>query len=149
MQPLLFPKGPFDPALAHDQFSYLFWVYPLAAAWLGAQAFRGRRGELGLLLTWSAACCVLALLQQRFTDAAGPAFALVMGPALVEGVRRFPARGGARQPWCCCAASRRSARMSIPTEATCSPRSPRAAVNASSSAPESASARCSSTSDAG
>jgi dolichyl-diphosphooligosaccharide--protein glycosyltransferase len=99
MQPLLFAKGPFDPALAHDQFSYLFWAYPLALAWLGAQAFRERRGDVGLLLTWSAACCVLALLQQRFTDAAGPAFALVLGPTLALGARaasrRFPTRCGA------------------------------------------------------
>jgi len=99
MQPLLFAKGPFDPALAHDQFSYLFWAYPLAAAWLGGQAVRERRGEVGLLLTWSTASCVLALLQHRFTDAAGPAFALVLGPALALSVRaarrRFPTRSKA------------------------------------------------------
>lgn len=99
IKPLLFPKGPFDPAPAQHRFSYLFWVYPLAAAWLGAQALRGRRGEVGLLLTWSAACCVLALLQQRFSDTAGPAIALVLGPALALTVqtarRRFPTRRAA------------------------------------------------------
>jgi asparagine N-glycosylation enzyme membrane subunit Stt3 len=99
MRPLLFTDGPFDPGLAHDMFSYLFWAYPLAAAWLGGQAIRARRGEVGLLLTWSAAACALALLQGRFTDAAGPAFALVLGPTLALGVRaasrRFPARRAA------------------------------------------------------
>jgi asparagine N-glycosylation enzyme membrane subunit Stt3 len=99
IQPLLFAKGPFDPALAHEQFSYLFWTYPFALVWLGGQAVRERRGDVGLLLTWSAAACTLALLQHRFTDAAGPAFALVLGPALAEGVRaasrRFPTRGKA------------------------------------------------------
>jgi dolichyl-diphosphooligosaccharide--protein glycosyltransferase len=96
MQPLLFSGGPFDPGLAHHQFSYLFWVYPFAAVWLVGQAIRGRRGEVGLLLSWSAVACALALLQGRFTDVAGPAFALVLGHALVELVRaarqRFPSR---------------------------------------------------------
>jgi asparagine N-glycosylation enzyme membrane subunit Stt3 len=68
-------------------------------AWLGGQAVRGRRGNVGLLLTWSAAACGLALLQGRFTDAAGPAFALVLGPTLALGVRaasrRFPTRSKA------------------------------------------------------
>jgi asparagine N-glycosylation enzyme membrane subunit Stt3 len=96
MQPLLFSEGPFDPGFAHDLFSYLFWVYPLAVLWLGGRAIRGRCGEVGLLLSWSAAACALPLLQGRFTDVAGPAFALVLGPALVELVRaarrRFPTR---------------------------------------------------------
>jgi hypothetical protein len=87
MQPLLFPDAAFDPASAHESFSYLFWTYPLAVAWLGVRAARERRGEVGLLLVWSAAFSALALLQQRFCDVGSVAFVLVMGPALVELVR--------------------------------------------------------------
>ena len=96
IQPLLFPGGAFDPGAGSQWFSHLFWAYPLAAAWLGREAIRGRRGEVGLLLSWSAVSCALALAQGRFSDVAGPAFALVLGPALVEVVhaasRRFATR---------------------------------------------------------
>jgi dolichyl-diphosphooligosaccharide--protein glycosyltransferase len=95
MEPLLFPSGEFDASAAVESFSVLFWAYPLAAAWLGARAWRERRGEAGLVLAWSAVSCALALYQQRFCDVGAPAFALVIGPAAVEFVRaagRLPAR---------------------------------------------------------
>ncbi|HVH07509.1 MAG TPA: STT3 domain-containing protein [Myxococcota bacterium] len=84
IQPLLFQAGRFDASLAHAEYSYLFWAYPLAAAWLVAKAIRERRAEWMLLALWSIAMLVAALMQRRFNELASPGFALVLGPALAE-----------------------------------------------------------------
>jgi dolichyl-diphosphooligosaccharide--protein glycosyltransferase len=87
IEPLLFAEGRFDPQLAHAHFSYLFWAYPIAAAALALRALRERRGDVALLVFVCTVAVGLALLQRRFSDVAGPAFALVLGPALASLVR--------------------------------------------------------------
>jgi len=101
LQPLLYVEGPFDVTLAHDQFSYLFWLYPFAALGLALYALQSRRAELWPLLAWSAAFCAATLFQQRFTDASAAGFALVLAPAAVLGVRA--ARERLRVPRAACA----------------------------------------------
>ena len=92
LQPLLFESGRFDPSAAHAGYSYLFWMYPLAAAWMAATAALERRPERGLLVIWSASFAVAALDQRRFSDLAGPGFALVVGPALAAAWREAAGR---------------------------------------------------------
>jgi dolichyl-diphosphooligosaccharide--protein glycosyltransferase len=87
IQPLLVQAGRFDASLAHAEYAYLFWAYPLAAAWLVAKAVRERRAEWMLLALWSIAMLVAALMQRRFNELASPGFALVMGTALAEAWR--------------------------------------------------------------
>src|SRR5262245_3689371 len=87
LQPLLSPDGRFEPANGHWNFSYLFWGYPLALAGLGWWAASRQRSDVLLLLFVSAMFCVLTLYQQRFGDVAAAGFALVMGPAIAEGLR--------------------------------------------------------------
>ena len=97
MQPLFLNDGHFEAGPVHEYFSYLAWALPLALAWLGREALRARRGDVGLLLVWSAAAWGLAIYQQRFCDTASPFFALVMGSALAEGTRSASARWPARR----------------------------------------------------
>ncbi len=87
LEPLLSRDGSFDAAVAHDSFSYLFWAYPFALLGLGWQAARARRGEVLLLLAWSLAFGLATLFQQRFSDTFAAGFALVLAPALSEGLR--------------------------------------------------------------
>jgi dolichyl-phosphooligosaccharide-protein glycotransferase len=101
--PLLISHNRFDPSLAHELFSPLFWVYPLAVAGLGWQALARRRADVLLLLTASLAFYAEALNQTRFVDVFAIGFALVIGPAFVEVLRvardqfhlPFVARGSA------------------------------------------------------
>jgi hypothetical protein len=95
LKPLLHPEGRFEPAYGQGSFSYLFWIYPFALGGLAWRALAERRGDVGLLLTASSAALVATLYQQRFGDVSGAGFALVMAPALTEGLRaagrRLPA----------------------------------------------------------
>jgi asparagine N-glycosylation enzyme membrane subunit Stt3 len=93
LEPLLERNGRFAPALAHHYFSFAFWAFPLAAAALAGRALRAGRADVGLLVAWASVFAAAALHQQRFMDAAGLGFALVVGPAAVLGfesvARRF------------------------------------------------------------
>jgi dolichyl-diphosphooligosaccharide--protein glycosyltransferase len=87
LEPLLQKDGRFDPTLAQHYFSYLFWTFPLAAAALAWRALREGRADVLLLVAWASAFAVAALQQQRFMDAAGLGFVLVVGPAAVLALR--------------------------------------------------------------
>ena len=63
------------------------WTFPLAAAGLAWRAWRERRADVALLVVWASAFAVAALAQQRFMDAAGLGFALVVAPAALLGWR--------------------------------------------------------------
>jgi hypothetical protein len=82
LNPLLYPDGAFAPEYGHGNFSYLIWAYPLALAALSLWAIVGRRADVLLLLTVSAAFGAATLYQRRFGDVFAAGFALVMGPAL-------------------------------------------------------------------
>jgi len=93
LQPLLYRSGSFDASVAHASFSYLFWLQPLALAWLARRALSDGRADVLLLVCAAAAFTGLALYQERFSDVAGVGFALTVGPALAEGFR------AARRRW--------------------------------------------------
>ena len=93
LQPLLFPAGFFDPSAAQHLYSYFFWAYPLAAAWLMWRAVGQGRAEVALLVVWSSVFfCTAVLAQRRFNDTGSVGFALVVGCALAEGVRQLGSR---------------------------------------------------------
>jgi asparagine N-glycosylation enzyme membrane subunit Stt3 len=88
LEPLLMRNRRYDPSLAHGYFSYAVWTFPLAAAALARLASREGRWDVGVLVAWASAFAVAALQQQRFMDAAGLGFALVVAPAAVLGFER-------------------------------------------------------------
>jgi len=93
IHPLLFPAGAFDPSAAQRLYSYLFWAYPIAAAWLLWRARSDRRADVALLVAWASVFFfTAALAQRRFNDAGAVGFALVVGCALSDGLRRLGPR---------------------------------------------------------
>jgi asparagine N-glycosylation enzyme membrane subunit Stt3 len=87
-KPLLFPEGAgFAPQQATKQFTWLFWIHPIALCVLAWGAYR--RGRADALLVWMASGVAFAavLVQLRFRDVAALGFAWVMGPALLETAR--------------------------------------------------------------
>jgi len=95
LSPLLYPDGALDFSLANHEFSYLFWVYPLAAISLSRDAILRRRADVLLLVFVSLVFAGLTLHQQRFTDFSAAGFALVVGPACVEALRTLRERARA------------------------------------------------------
>jgi asparagine N-glycosylation enzyme membrane subunit Stt3 len=98
-QPLLSPEGAgFAPQMAIKQFTWLFWIYPLALSALAWSAYRRGRADALLVWTASGAAFAAALLQLRFRDVAALGFVWVMGPALLEAARALGHRLRAPRP---------------------------------------------------
>jgi dolichyl-diphosphooligosaccharide--protein glycosyltransferase len=85
MKPLLFAGDRFAPAIAHEQFSYLFWSFPFFLCALLWQALRAKRTDRLLLTVAAGTFMAAGLYQQRFLDVACAGYAWVLGPAIAEG----------------------------------------------------------------
>jgi dolichyl-phosphooligosaccharide-protein glycotransferase len=86
LQPLLFPVDRFDPSPALSSLTYALALFPVAWLWLVFRCSRESEGRpaLSLLLAWSGAFFVFALVQERFANAFAPGLALTLGAAVEE-----------------------------------------------------------------
>jgi dolichyl-diphosphooligosaccharide--protein glycosyltransferase len=86
MKPLLLAGDRFAPGIAHEQFSYLFWSFPLLLGGLLWQALRTERADRLLLVVVAAVFLAAGLYERRFLDVAWAGYAWVLGPAIAEGL---------------------------------------------------------------
>ncbi|MGH0036314.1 MAG: STT3 domain-containing protein [Myxococcota bacterium] len=90
LQPLLRVDGRFDPSGAEMLYSRLVYVFPLALVAMAASARRRpQAASVAALVCWCAAMAGFALLQRRFNNSFAPAYALVLGWGVIEGLRRL------------------------------------------------------------